>query len=180
VPARVLARKMFECRDVVVGQESGEPIAPLHRQNRGERVELERALGFGIGDRSLSGRPRTHRRFPRPVRPPSGRNSPSRVPSGRIHRSGISPVIVIDARDAKFKAREGGGEGRNQIRVGRSRIEPRQSEAASGRRTGSVIRPRSHRPTGQTTARPAAQSPWCCGSRARTPGQGQWPRRTRP
>jgi hypothetical protein len=41
---------MLQRRDVVVGEEFGEPIAPLHRQDRGQRVELQRAPGFGVGD----------------------------------------------------------------------------------------------------------------------------------
>jgi hypothetical protein len=35
--------------NIVVGQELGEPIAPLHRQNRRQGIELERASGCGVG-----------------------------------------------------------------------------------------------------------------------------------
>ena len=42
------SRQMFERRDVVVGQKLGEPVAPVHRQDRGEGVELERAAGRRI------------------------------------------------------------------------------------------------------------------------------------
>ena len=47
--AHALAREMLQRRDVVVGQEFGEPVAPLHRQDRRERIELQRAPGLGIG-----------------------------------------------------------------------------------------------------------------------------------
>ncbi|GCC49326.1 hypothetical protein chiPu_0033609, partial [Chiloscyllium punctatum] len=42
---------------------------------------------------------------------------------GTKHRSGIAPVIVIDRRDAERKARKRRGEGRDQVRIGRGRIE---------------------------------------------------------
>ena len=47
--AHALARQVFERRDVVVGQNLGEPVAPIDRQDGGEGVELQRPAGFGIG-----------------------------------------------------------------------------------------------------------------------------------
>jgi hypothetical protein len=38
---------MLQRCDVIVGEEFGEPIAPLHRQDRRQRVELEGPPGFG-------------------------------------------------------------------------------------------------------------------------------------
>src|SRR5260221_13358610 len=42
-------------RDVVVGQELGEPVAPLHRQNGRQGVELQRPPSFGVGDQRAGG-----------------------------------------------------------------------------------------------------------------------------
>jgi hypothetical protein len=42
---------VFERGDVVVGQDLGEAVAPIHRQDGGEGVELQRPAGFGIGGR---------------------------------------------------------------------------------------------------------------------------------
>ena len=49
--ADALAREVFQRRDVVVGQEFGEPVAPFHRQDRRERIELQRATALGIGQK---------------------------------------------------------------------------------------------------------------------------------
>ena len=54
--AHPFARQMFERGDVVVGENLGEPVAAIHRQDGGERVELEGSAGFGIGA-SRRGRP---------------------------------------------------------------------------------------------------------------------------
>ena len=40
--------------------------------------------------------------------------------------SGVAPIIVVDPCDFEVKARKGGAEGRDEVRVGRSRTEPRQ------------------------------------------------------
>jgi hypothetical protein len=55
VLAHALAGGMLQRFDVIVGEELGEPIAPRHRQDRGQRVELEGAPGFGIGDQRSGG-----------------------------------------------------------------------------------------------------------------------------
>jgi hypothetical protein len=54
------------------------------------------------------------------------------------HRAGIAPVVVIDARQAEFKPREGAGEGRDEVVVGRGRIEVSQDglDESSARKTG--------------------------------------------
>lgn len=44
-----LSREVLQRFDVVVGQERGEPVAPFHRQDRQERIELQRPPGFGGG-----------------------------------------------------------------------------------------------------------------------------------
>ncbi len=49
--AHAFARQVFERCDVVVGQDLGEAVAPIHRQDGGEGVELQRPAGFGIGGR---------------------------------------------------------------------------------------------------------------------------------
>jgi hypothetical protein len=47
-----------------------------------------------------------------------GRNSPIRVPSGRI-----APVVIVDPRDAELKTFEGVGERWDEVVVSRGRIE---------------------------------------------------------
>ena len=49
--AHPFAREVFERGDVVVGENLGEPVAPIDRQDGGEGVELQRPAGFGIGER---------------------------------------------------------------------------------------------------------------------------------
>ena len=49
--AHAFARQVFERCDVVVGKDLGEAVAPIHRQDGGKGVELQRPAGFGIGGR---------------------------------------------------------------------------------------------------------------------------------
>ena len=39
---------MLEGLDVIIGEEPGEPIAPVHGQDRRERIEFERTPGLRI------------------------------------------------------------------------------------------------------------------------------------
>jgi hypothetical protein len=39
---------VLECGDVVIGEELREAVAPVHRQDRRERVETQGAPGFGV------------------------------------------------------------------------------------------------------------------------------------
>ena len=47
--------EMLEGRDVVIGQNLGEPIAPVHRQDRRQGIELEGAAGQRIAGEGRGG-----------------------------------------------------------------------------------------------------------------------------
>jgi len=47
--AQARLRQVLQRGDVLVGEDFGEPVALVHRQDRGERVELHGASRFGIG-----------------------------------------------------------------------------------------------------------------------------------
>jgi hypothetical protein len=56
VLAHAFPRQMFQGGDVVVGQDLGEPVAPVHRRDRREGVELEGAPRDGIARTGRGGR----------------------------------------------------------------------------------------------------------------------------
>jgi hypothetical protein len=47
---------MFEGRDVIIGEQLSKAIAPIHRQDGRERVELQRAASLSIAAPGRGGR----------------------------------------------------------------------------------------------------------------------------
>jgi hypothetical protein len=90
------SRAVLQRCDVVDRQEFGEPVAPLHREDRGQGVELERPRGFVVGEQRARDDVVHRRHFVRTER--SAQRSSTRASElGRRNGRAFSPSVPLPA-----------------------------------------------------------------------------------